>query len=236
MGSESLDKPRAAGFPSRAVDAQALYRRTDLILLRPDATRTEVERWCAAALAQQPLALCVPGCRVESVVETVGESGVKVSALVGFPFGATDTDVKRFEIETALEAGAGELDCVMNLGWIREANSRAVLRELRDLREAAEERPVKAILEVSLLTPEQVIWAAHCVREAEVQFLVTATGCAGRPTTVDEVRAIREAVGPELGIKAVGGLGDPTVATALLAAGANRLGAFETDVWTRERS
>lgn len=206
----------------------SLPRRLDLIVLRPDTTRADLERLCREARECVCQAVCVPGARVALAAALLEESDVKVSALVGFPFGTSDSDVKRYEVEAAIDAGAQEIDLVLNPGWIKDGASADVriLRELRDVREAAEERPVKAILERGMFNAEEAARVARIVIEAEIQFLSTATGCSGRPTSVEEILALREASGPELGLKAVGGVNTIAEAEALIAAGANRLGVF----------
>lgn len=220
--------PPRRTFPCRVPDDPVpLIRRIDLISLRPDASRAEVEHLCIEAREQGCLAICVPGSRVSVAAALLEESRVKVSALIGFPFGNCDADVKRYEIEAAIDAGAQEFDAVLNLGWIRDGSDRSILRELRDLREAAEERPVKAVLEFGLLTSDEIRRATALILEAELQFVVTATGCAARPTTPADVALLRETAGPDLGIKAVGSIHSPADARLLVEAGANRVGVFQ---------
>lgn len=204
-----------------------LNRRVEVIALRPDATRADLEALCAGARTAGCLAVCVPGSRVALAVHALDESAVKVAALIGFPFGTADADVKRHEIETALDAGAQEFDVVLHPGLLRERADAALLRELRDLREAAEERPLKVIVESALHTRDELRRAVALVVEAEAQFLVTATGCAIRPATPEDLRFLREAAGPELGLKAVGGVLTAAAAQALVEAGASRLGVFD---------
>lgn len=204
-----------------------IQRRLEWIALRPQASRAELEIQFLEAKRLNCLAVCVAGSRVELAASILSDSQTKVSALVGFPFGSADPDVKRFEVEAALDAGAQELDVVINHGWLRDGNHAAILRELRDVREAADERPVKAIIELGLLTIEEARQAGLMAAEAEIQFLVTASGCSPRPTTLEEVRSLREAIGPELGLKVVGGIQDLATAEAAIAAGANRLGVFD---------
>lgn len=204
----------------------ALARRLDLICLRPDASRADYERLCAEARQHACQAVCVPGSRVELAAELLVDSPVKVAALIGFPFGTADGDAKRYEAEAAVDAGAQELEVVIHPGLLKDNADRQILRELRDLREAAEERPLKAILEFGLLTRDEARRAALLTLEAELQFLVSATGCAARPTAPEDIRFLREAVGPELGIKAVGGILNRETAQALVAAGASRIGVF----------
>lgn len=205
----------------------ALLRRVEWVLLRPDARRQEVEQACDEALRRGCLALGVGGSWVELAAAKLEGSVVKVSALVGFPFGTADADVKRYEAEAAVDAGAQEIEVVLHPGWLRDGDHRSVLRSLRDIREAAEERPLKVVVEWALVPWEGVVLAGELVRAAEAQFLVTGTGCAGRATTPEDLLRLREVLGPELGIKAVGGIQGPSEVEALVQAGANRVGVFD---------
>ena len=131
-----------------------LVRRIDHTLARPDATRQDLEQLCAAARAQGFHSVCVSSSRVELACSLVENSEVKVTGLVGFPLGAADADAKRYETEVAVDHGAQEIETVLNIGRLKDGDHRYVLRELRDIAEAADERPVKVILEASLLTSE----------------------------------------------------------------------------------
>ncbi len=203
-----------------------LHRRIEVIALRPDLTRAEIEQIAGDTIRAGCLALCVAGSRVELAAHLLEDSDVRTCALVGFPFGSSETDVKRFEVEAAVDAGAREVEVVLNHGWLKDGNDRSLLRELRDLREAAEERPIKAAIEMALLGPDEIARAAALVVEAECQFLVTATGCAARPTSEEDIRALRE-IAPEIGLIAVGGINDRAVAEDMIRAGANRVGLLD---------
>ncbi|MBX3746568.1 MAG: deoxyribose-phosphate aldolase [Verrucomicrobiae bacterium] len=209
------------------MDAVPLSRRLEWIALRPDLTRADLERACSLARQQLWWAVCVGGSRVQLAASLLEDSPVHVAALVGFPFGQADPDTKRFEAEAAIDAGAAELDVVLNLGWIKDRDEKRLLRELRDIRDIAEDRPVKAVIEWPLLDDDDLRLAARVVLDAEVQFLVNATGCAVRPATPGDVRRLREWVGPDLGLKAVGGVQARHHAEALVAAGANRVGLLQ---------
>lgn len=225
MNQSRLDTGDVARFAG-AVTEITLNRRIELIALRPDAVRAELVGFFDAARDYGCQAVCVTGSRVELAVACLAETVVKVAALVGFPFGACDPDVKRYEVEVAVDAGAHEIQCVLNPGWLKEGLDHSVLRELRDVREAAEERPVTAIIEYGMLGPDAVRRAVSLAREAEIQFLASATGCAARPTTPEDIRDLRDLAGPELGLTAVGGIYTPAAAAELIAAGANRVGVF----------
>lgn len=145
-------------------------------------------------------------------------------AAIGFPLGGMDADSKRYEAEVAVDNGAHELDVVMNIGRFKSGDDPFVLRELRDVAEAADERIVKVILETSLLSNDEKRRAAALVVDSGAHFVKTATGFGPGGATVSDVQLLRAAVGPGFGVKASGGIRDYATAMALLAAGANRLG------------
>ena len=193
-------------------------------LFAPEATRRDVEQLCAEARVQNFFAVCVNGSRVELARALTEDSGVQVVALIGFPFGASDSDAKRYEAEIAVDHGAHELDAVIALGRLKDGDTHYVLRELRDIVEAADERPVKAVLEAHLLTTEETVLACKLVLDSGAQFVVTSTDSHEAPVTVETVKLMRGVIGEELGLKAAGGIRDLATAQALLAAGATRLG------------
>jgi deoxyribose-phosphate aldolase len=202
-----------------------LARRVELMLARPDATRQDLEQLCAAARAQDSHAVCVCGSRVELAASLLEDSEVKVTGLVGFPLGAADSDAKRYETEVAIDHGAQEIEMVLNIGRLKDGDHRYVLRELRDVAEAADQRPVKVILETVLLTAEERTLACQLVLDSGAHCVCTGTGLRSA-ATVEDVRTLRAAVGEKFGVKAAG-LSDAQTALALLAAGASRLGTAE---------
>lgn len=201
-----------------------LARYIDHTLLRPDATAADIERLCAEAREYRFHAVCVNGTWVASAYHALEDSGVRVVAVVGFPLGASEADVKRFETEAAVDAGAHEIDVVLNLGRFKGGEDAAVVRELRDVVEAADDRVVKVIIETGLLTDAEKRRACELVMEAEARFVKTSTGFNAGGATVEDVKLLREVVGPHYGVKAAGGIRDAASARALIAAGATRLG------------
>ena len=204
--------------------ASDLAKYIDHTLLKADATVREIATLCNEARARGFHSVCVNGSRVVQARAQLEDSDVKVSAVAGFPLGAADSDAKRYEVETAIDNGAQEIDVVLNLGRLKDGDHRYVLRELRDVVEAADERPVKVILETCLLTREEKILACHLVVEAGAQFVKTSTGFAASSATVEDVRLLRETVGAKFGVKAAGGIRDAQTAIAMIEAGATRLG------------
>lgn len=202
-----------------------LAARIDHTLVQPAASRDDVTRLCAEAQQHRFHGVCVHGSRVELAYSLLEDTDIKVTSLVGFPFGATDPDVKRYETEVAVDQGATEIEMVINLGRLKDGDRSFVLRELRDIAEAAEERPVKVVLETNLLTPEERMLACELVLDSGAQFVCTGTGL-GAPPTSAEVQTLRALVGEKFGVKASGLIPDLEAAQALLAAGATLLGAF----------
>jgi deoxyribose-phosphate aldolase len=144
--------------------------------------------------------------------------------MVGFPLGAMDSDAKRFETECAIDGGAHEIDVVVNAGWIKDGLDKLVFRELRDIVEAAEERPVKAAIQTSLLTDDEKVRVCELAARAGARFVATGPGTAGSPVSPLDVAPLRKAAGQTLGIKAQGGIRDAQTALALIDAGATRIG------------
>ena len=201
-----------------------LAAQIDHTLLKADATEADVKRLCAEARQYGFWSVCVNGSRVALAHSLLTDTDVKVACVVGFPLGAADADAKRYETEIAADLGAEEIDVVMNIGRFKDGDHAGVLRELRDVVEAADTRLVKVILETCLLDHEEIVKACHLVLDSGAHFVKTSTGFGGRGATEEHVRLMREAVGENFGVKASGGIRDRETVEAMIAAGANRLG------------
>jgi len=202
----------------------ALARFIDHTQTRADATLQDIEKLCAEAREHKFHSVSVNGSWVIAARHFLDGSEVKVGCAVGFPLGAMSGDVKRFETEAAIDDDAQEIDVVLNLGRLKAGDDKYVLRELRDVVEAADERLVKVILETCLLTREEKIRACELAVESGAHFVKTSTGFNGGGATVDDIQLLRETVGPKFGVKASGGIRDTRTALAMIAAGATRLG------------
>ena len=201
-----------------------LARYIDHTLLTPDATAKDLQRLCAEARAHHFHSVCVNGSRVELAASLLEGSDVKVCTVVGFPLGAMDSDAKRYETEVAADAGAAEIDMVLNIGRLKDADHRYCIREIRDIVEAAEGRLVKVILETCLLTCDEIVTACKLVIEAQAHFVKTSTGFSTAGATIEHVKLMRETVGQSAGVKASGGIRDTAGALAMIEVGATRLG------------
>ena len=196
----------------------------ELALFRADATRADLEKHCALARELGLHGVCVSSSRVTLARHFLEDTAVKICCTIDFPLGGADPDVKRYETEVALDHGAHEIEFVANHGWLREGNHEALRRELRDIVEAADGLPVKVLVEATLLPTETLVAAARLAVEAEAKFVTLSYLFGTRTASPDVIATLRQAIGPEFGLK-VSALA-PTVEAAarLLAAGANRLG------------
>lgn len=197
-------------------------------LFAADATAQDLEKLCDEAQQNAFFGVCVNGSRVELARARLEESGVQVVALVGFPFGAGDTDAKRYETEIAVDQGAHEIDFVVNAGWLNDGDHRRVLREMRDIVEAADERPVKAMLEWDRLSSEERIMACELALDSGVRFICAGTGFYGAIPSMEDLNWLRGRLAGEMAIKVAGEIRDTQSAQALIGAGVARLGTVGT--------
>jgi deoxyribose-phosphate aldolase len=207
-----------------APDSTNLAGFIDHTLLKADASKADIEKLCAEARRYNFYAVCVNGSRVELARSLLDDTDVKVAGVVGFPLGAMETDVKRFETEAAVDSGAHEIDVVLNIGRLKDGEDKHVLRELRDVVEAADERIVKVIVEATLLNEEEKVRACRLIIESGAHFVKTSTGFSSAGATIEDVKLLRQTVGPSFGVKASGGIRDNAAARAMIEAGASRLG------------
>jgi deoxyribose-phosphate aldolase len=186
-----------------------------------NATAKDVEELCRKAREQKVYGVCVASSRVALAASLLDDSDLKLTALVGTS-GNEDGDVKRYETEIAIDYGAQEIEVCLNVGRLKDGDSKYVLRELRDVAEAADERIVKVEIRPRLLTREELQLACALVLDSGAHFVsaryITAPN-------LDDIKACREAVGPKFGVKAGEEVLDTQTALALVAAGATRLGA-----------
>jgi deoxyribose-phosphate aldolase len=215
-----------AGASTLAPEVRQLATLVDHTLLRPEATRAQVRQLCEEALRWGFAAACVHSAWVPLVEEQLQGSCVKVGSVVGFPFGVNLTSAKCAEAEAAIQAGAREIDMVMNIGAMRSGDLALVESDVRAVAETCHARDVllKVILENAYLDEGQKTKACQLVQRAGADFVKTSTGLASSGATVADVRLMRETVGGQMGVKAAGGIRTLADALRMLEAGANRLG------------
>lgn len=205
-----------------------LAAKIDHTLLKADATRADILRVCEEAKTYHTASVCVNAFWVPAVAKALAGSGVKTCCVVGFPLGAMSSAAKAFEAREAVAAGAQEVDMVLNVGLARGGEWDAVEADIAAVVQAAGQATVKVILETCLLTDAQKRRACEAAKAAGAGFVKTSTGFSTGGATEADVRLMREAVGPDMGVKASGGIRTREDAERMLAAGANRIGASAT--------
>lgn len=201
-----------------------LAKTIDHTLLKPDASVDQIRVLCQEAAEYGFAAVCINPVYVDLAAHLLAGSGVKVATVVGFPLGATLTDVKVAETKAAIERHADEIDMVINLGAVKSGGWDAVEQDIRAVVEAAEGKTVKVIIETCLLTTEEKRLACQAALAAGAQFVKTSTGFSTGGATVDDIRLMKEVVGDNALIKASGGIRTREQAEAMIAAGASRIG------------
>lgn len=198
----------------------------DHTLLKPEATQEEIEQLVNEAKEYKFASVCVNPYWVSFCAEKLKETSVKVCTVIGFPLGATSTETKVFETKQAVQNGAEEVDMVINIGELKAKNDSAVKKDIEAVVNAAKGSAItKVIIETSLLSDEEKVRACQLAKEAGAHFVKTSTGFSNAGATVGDVRLMRETVGPEMGVKASGGIRDYEKMKAMIDAGANRIGA-----------
>ena len=199
----------------------------DHTLLKPDATRADIERLCREAAEFHFATVCVNPTWVAAAARLLRGSGVGVCSVVGFPLGATPADAKNYETRRAIFDGATEIDMVINIGALKSGDLRTVERDIEAVVEPCRQCGVtsKVIIEAALLTDDEKITACTLAKAAAADFVKTSTGFASGGATAADVALMRRVVGADMGVKAAGGVRDLEGLKAMVAAGASRVGA-----------
>lgn len=199
----------------------------DHTLLKPDASRAEVETLCREAAQFHFATVCVNPTWVATCARLLRGTPVKVTSVVGFPLGATTPDVKNYETRRALFDGAGEIDMVINVGALKSGDLRTVEHDIEGVAAPCREAGAvsKVIIEAALLTDEEKVTACTLSKAAGADYVKTSTGFGPGGATVADVALMRRVVGEEMGVKAAGGVRDLESVKAMIAAGATRIGA-----------
>jgi deoxyribose-phosphate aldolase len=205
----------------------SLAKTIDHTLLKPDATPDQIAQLCFEARKHGFASVCINPAWVKLSAQLLEGSPVKVCTVIGFPLGASAPEVKAFETGNAIAQGATEIDMVINVGALKARDLELVARDIRGVVAAAHARGaiVKVIIEAVLLTDEEKTIACLLSKEAEADFVKTSTGFAGGGATVHDVALMRRVVGPEMGVKAAGGVRTYADAESMIKAGATRIGA-----------
>jgi deoxyribose-phosphate aldolase len=204
-----------------------LARYIDHTLLRPDASAAEIDKLCDEAAEYRFASVCVNPTWVRRCAQRLRGSEVAVASVIGFPFGATPSDVKAFEARRAIRDGAREIDMVINIGALKSGSHDLVREDIARVSDACHESGVrnKVIIEAALLSDEEKVIACRLAQQARADMVKTSTGYAKGGATVFDVALMRETVGPRMGVKAAGGIRTAADVQDMIAAGATRIGA-----------
>jgi deoxyribose-phosphate aldolase len=199
----------------------------DHTLLKPDATQDKIVQLCIEARKYNFASVCVNPANIKLCADLLRGSRVKVCSVVGFPLGATLPDIKVMETELVIQLGAQEVDMVINIGALKSGDLQLVSRDIRGViaKAHASNVLVKVIIETILLTDEEKVAVCLLAKEAGADYVKTSTGFSGGGATVQDITLMRRVVGPEMGVKASGGVGTREIAESLVKAGATRIGA-----------
>jgi deoxyribose-phosphate aldolase len=228
-GANRIDKGLDAPLPGKE-----LARYIDHTLLKPNATRDQIVKLCQEAKENGFASVCVNPANVALSAQLLRGSSVKVCTVIGFPLGATSTFVKAMETRDAVANGATEIDMVINVGALKSKDYELVKNDIGRVVEAANGNTVKVILETALLNDEEKAKACELSKLAGADFVKTSTGFSSGGATLEDVCLMRQVVGPDMGVKASGGIRDTETARQMIQMGATRIGASASVAIVRE--
>ncbi len=230
-GAATVPQSRADGATAAPAEFRGLRpaevaRYIDHTLLKPEATREQVEKLCAEAVEYGFYSVCVNTTWTAYCASKLRGKGVKVCTVVGFPLGAMDSRAKSFETRNAIENGADEIDMVMNVGALKSGDLKTVEEDIRWVLRACRQNTIlKVIIENALLTDEEKVLACQIAKRAGAHYVKTSTGFASSGATAEDIALMRRTVGLEMGVKAAGGVRSYEDAVTMIQAGASRIGA-----------
>jgi deoxyribose-phosphate aldolase len=192
--------------------------------IKPDATKEDIKKLCNECIEYNFSSACVTSTNVPFANDILKNTDVGVCAVIGFPFGTSKSEIKAFEALVAVEDGAVELDMVLNIGAMKSSEDSLVKRDISGVVESADGMVVKVILETALLTDQQIIRACILSKEAEADYVKTSTGIGYPGANTHNVALMRETVGPDMGVKASGGIRNLKTTVEMIDAGASKIG------------
>ena len=205
------------------MDVKEILARCDHTLLKQDATWAQVKEVCDDGMKFDCASACIPAAYVKQANDYVG-TNLKICTVIGFPNGYSTTEVKVFETEDAIRNGADEIDMVVNIGWIKEGRYDALLEEIKEVKASCQGRILKVIVEACLLTEEEKIKICQIVTESGADYIKTSTGFSTGGATREDVVLFKKHIGPNVKVKAAGGIATIQDAEDFIALGADRLG------------
>lgn len=205
------------------MERKVIFEKVDHTLLTQTATWEDIRQICDDAITYETASVCIPPSYVKQAKEYVQDK-MAVCTVIGFPNGYNTTAVKEFETKNALSNGADEIDMVINLGWMKDRKYDAIKEEIKTLKAACGEKILKVIIETCLLTEEEKMKMCEIVTEAGADFIKTSTGFSKAGATFDDIALFAKHIGPDVRMKAAGGISSFADAEKFIELGASRLG------------
>ncbi len=206
------------------MDINKILAACDHTLLKQEATWEDIRALIDDAIKYHTASICIPPCYVRPAREYMGDSPVKICTVIGFPNGSMSTAAKVFETKDALLNGADEIDMVINIGMLKGGDTKYVLNEIRQIKEVCDDHILKVIIETCLLSEDEKITMCKIVTESGAEFIKTSTGFSTGGATFEDVKLMAAHVGPDVKIKAAGGIATLDDAEEFMKLGASRLG------------
>ncbi len=205
------------------MDMKEILKHVDHTLLLQGATWEEIKQICDDAMKYETASVCIAPSYVKQAAEYMGDK-MAVCTVIGFPNGYMTTKAKEFETKDALENGASEIDMVINIGWLKDKKYDLIENEIRALKAVCKDKILKVIIETCFLTDEEKIKMCEIVTNAGADYIKTSTGFGGAGATFDDIKLFSQHIGPNVKIKAAGGISSIEDAEKFLELGADRLG------------
>lgn len=205
------------------MDVKEILKHVDHTLLLQGATWEEIKQICDDAMKYETASVCIAPSYVKQAAEYMGDK-MAVCTVIGFPNGYMTTKAKEFETKDALENGASEIDMVINIGWLKDKKYDLIENEIRALKAVCKDKILKVIIETCFLTDEEKIKMCEIVTNAGADYIKTSTGFGGAGATFDDIKLFSQHIGPNVKMKAAGGISSLEDAEKFLSLGADRLG------------
>ena len=205
------------------MDMKEILKHVDHTLLFQGATWEEIKQICDDAMKYETASVCIAPSYVKQAAEYMGDK-MAVCTVIGFPNGYMTTKAKEFETKDALENGASEIDMVINIGWLKDKKYDLIENEIRALKAVCKDKILKVIIETCFLTDEEKIKMCEIVTNAGADYIKTSTGFGGAGATFDDIKLFSQHIGPNVKMKAAGGISSMEDAEKFLELGADRLG------------
>lgn len=205
------------------MDKQDVLSRVDHTLLKAYANWEDIQQLCMEAIENKTASVCIPPCYTARVKESFGDQ-IKICVVIGFPLGYSVTSAKIEEAKSAVNDGADEIDMVINITDVKNGDFDKVTKEIREIKECIGDKILKVIVETCYLTEEEKIAVCRLITEANADYIKTSTGFGTGGATVEDIRLMRQYIGPDIKIKAAGGIRSISDMELFISEGSSRLG------------